>query len=72
MAVLAGGFSAAWSVEADEQEVAVARLKQGVGLLASEAMQGRGPGSAGINQAADWVAEEFAALGLVAPQAASV
>ncbi|MBL6713552.1 MAG: M28 family peptidase [Pirellulales bacterium] len=72
VAVLAGGFSAAWSVEADEQEAAVARLKQGVGLLASEAMQGRGPGSAGINQAADWVAEEFAALGLVAPQAASV
>ena len=40
------------------------RLKEAVGWLAAPEREGRGPGTAGINQAADWVAGQLAGLGL--------
>ena len=46
-----------------------ARLQESVRLLAADEMQGRGPGTAGIDKAAEWVAAQFAALGLAPPVA---
>ncbi len=46
-----------------------ARLQESVRLLAADEMQGRGPGTAGIDKAAEWVAAQFAALGLASPVA---
>ena len=40
--------------------------------LAAPQRDGRGPGTAGINQAADWVAEQFAAIGLPPPPASGL
>jgi hypothetical protein len=40
------------------------RLREAVTWLASPEREGRGPGTAGIEQAADWVAGRLAALGL--------
>jgi len=66
--VVAGCFSESCGDTADTE----ARLRQSVGLLAAEEMQGRGPGTDGIEQAATWVARQFDALGLTAPAAESV
>jgi len=41
-----------------------ARLRESVEWLASPDRDGRGPGTKGIDQAARWVAERFAAIGL--------
>src|SRR3954468_23956743 len=46
------------------QESAVARLRADVTFLASDACEGRGPGTAGIDKAADYVAAAFKAAGL--------
>jgi len=40
------------------------RLRQAVEWLAAPEREGRGPGTAGIDQAADWVAGQFAGIGL--------
>ena len=40
------------------------RLRSSVEWLASPERQGRGPGTAGIDAAAEWVAGQFVALGL--------
>ncbi|MFM8952052.1 MAG: hypothetical protein ACKOOF_03185, partial [Planctomycetaceae bacterium] len=40
------------------------RLREAVTWLASADREGRGPGTAGIDAAADWVARQFATLGL--------
>jgi len=48
-------------------EAAAARLRQAVEWLAAEEREGRGPGTAGIEAAADWVAEQFAEIGLTTP-----
>ena len=41
-----------------------ARLREAVEWLASPEREGRGPGTAGIEQAADWVARRFEEIGL--------
>jgi hypothetical protein len=41
-----------------------ARLKESVGYLASDELEGRGVGTAGLNKAADYLAGEFQKLGL--------
>ena len=41
-----------------------ARLRESVGWLAAPEREGRGPGTAGIGAAADWIAEQFTAAGL--------
>ena len=40
------------------------RLSKSVGYLASDELEGRGPGTKGIDKAADFLAEEFKKLGL--------
>jgi len=45
----------------------VTRLRRAVEWLAAAEREGRGPGTAGIEAAADWVAEQFATLGLTTP-----
>jgi hypothetical protein len=47
-----------------DRESAVARLKTDMTFLASDACEGRGPGTAGIDKAADYVAAAFKAAGL--------
>ncbi len=45
-------------------DATVKRFREAVGWLASPDREGRGPGTAGIDQAADWVARQLATLGL--------
>jgi len=40
------------------------RLRESVGWLAAAEREGRGPGTVGIDQAGEWIAEQFVALGL--------
>src|SRR5438105_8744160 len=47
-----------------DRESAVGRLQADVAFLASDACEGRGPGTAGIDRAADHVAAAFRAAGL--------
>src|SRR5262249_8474200 len=47
-----------------DRESAVARLRADVTFLASDACEGRGPGTAGIDKAADYIAAAFKAAGL--------
>ncbi len=42
-------------------------LQRDVAWLAAPERQGRGPGTAGIDEAAEWIAARFAELGLAAP-----
>ena len=42
----------------------MARFREAVGWLAAPEREGRGPGTTGIDQAADWVAGQLAGLGL--------
>lgn len=59
---IAVGFSAnGW---ADENDPAVARMKKDISFLASDECEGRGPGTKGIDLAADYIAEQFAKAGL--------
>jgi len=48
------------------------RLKDAVEWLAAPEREGRGPGTKGIEQAADWVAEQFNSIGLQAAVFGSV
>src|SRR5438309_10427989 len=60
---LALAFFAALAPALD-RDSAVARLRADVTFLASDACEGRGPGTAGIDKAADYVAAAFRAAGL--------
>ncbi|MFM7293099.1 MAG: hypothetical protein ACKO6B_17970, partial [Planctomycetia bacterium] len=53
----------AWAESADDAAVRD-RLKRAVEWLAAPEREGRGPGTKGIEQAADWVAGQFAEIGL--------
>jgi hypothetical protein len=48
-------------------EAARGRLRAAVEWLAAPEREGRGPGTSGIDQAADWLAAQFATLGLEPP-----
>lgn len=50
--------------ETKAESEAVARAKAAIKLLASNEYEGRGPGTGGIDLAADYIAGEFAKLGL--------
>jgi Peptidase family M28/PDZ domain/PA domain len=60
--ILLVGLAAA--VPALEREPVVARLRADVTFLASDTCEGRGPGTAGIDKAADHIAAAFKAAGL--------
>jgi len=68
-ALLYSGFSSPF-VAADEREADVAasnvegRLLSTIGYLAADAREGRGIGTKGLDQAADYLARQFAAAGL--------
>jgi len=49
---------------AESAAVAEARLKESVGYLASDALEGRGVGTQGLDKAADYIAGQFKQLGL--------
>ena len=55
---------AAPTAEATKESAAVARAKETIKLLASDQFEGRGPGTKGIDLAADYIAGEFQKLGL--------
>jgi len=50
------------------ETVETAALERDVAWLAAPEREGRGPGTAGIEAAAEWLAERFAALGLEVPE----
>lgn len=64
----AGARSTAWLVAAEEKSAdatsSETRLYDSVRYLAGDELEGRGVGSKGLNQAADYLASQFAALGL--------
>jgi len=70
-AVTRGG----WPARAEESAAGAAhdavleRLRQAVTWLAAPEREGRGPGTPGIDAAADWIAAQFAEIGLAAPGA---
>jgi len=51
------------------RDAVLERLRQAVTWLAAPEREGRGPGTPGIDAAADWVAAQFAEIGLAAPVA---
>ncbi len=55
-----------WAVEAEAAAAASAekRLADSTQFLSDDALEGRGVGTAGLDKAADYLAEQFAALGL--------
>ncbi len=55
---------ASLAVSGQELQPSVARLQQDVSYLASDALDGRRTGTAGANDAARYIAKEFARLGL--------
>ena len=55
----------AGAAEAERRE----RLREAVEWLAAPEREGRGPGTPGIDAAADWVAEQFKAIGVRPPEA---
>src|SRR4051812_45680602 len=58
-------FLAALSGRASENTVdSEARLRQSVTFLASDELEGRGIGTSGLDQAADYIAKQFKQLGL--------
>ena len=54
----------ATSGDAGEAAAFRGRMRQAVEWLAAPEREGRGPGTKGIDEAADWVARQFAAVGL--------
>ncbi|MDZ7589077.1 MAG: hypothetical protein U5J78_08100 [Parasphingorhabdus sp.] len=57
-------FALAFSVSVSAQPVTEAELAEHIGLLASDAYQGREPGTVGETQAAAYIAAQWSALGL--------
>lgn len=49
---------------AENAAAAESRLRETASYLASDSLEGRGVGTAGLNQAADYLAEQFSKLGL--------
>jgi hypothetical protein len=65
LAVIALSCVAAPPLAASETEAsAVARLTADVSYLASDELEGRGPGTEGLKKAADYIRDEFQRLGL--------
>jgi len=64
VAAVSGDERPAAAPPARESDESVARLREGVEHLAGPAMEGRGPGTPGIDAAAEWVRERFAEVGL--------
>ena len=62
-ATLAQGHEAG-KAAADDQAGLSERLRSAVEWLAAPEREGRGPGTKGIDQAAEWVAAQLAAAGL--------
>nr|WP_052303671.1 M20/M25/M40 family metallo-hydrolase [Pirellula staleyi] len=64
--VLGGLLAAAgpWTAAAQTTAEIDARLEKSVSYLASDELEGRGLGTAGLDKAADYIAAEFAQLGL--------
>ena len=63
--VVAGTAKSAQAAEnASEARASEKRLYDSVKLLASDELEGRGVGTAGIDRAADYIAQQFQALGL--------
>src|SRR6478736_1716463 len=58
------GFGSAAIQAADSTADSEARLRETVTYLASDELQGRGVGTAGIDKAADYIADQFSRLGL--------
>ncbi|MFM8436402.1 MAG: M28 family peptidase, partial [Planctomycetia bacterium] len=56
--------AAADASHATDRAALEARLREAVTWLAAPEREGRGPGTAGIEQAADWVARQLEAIGL--------
>ncbi len=69
--VAAVAAAAAWGVvraaEPEPPAAAEAALRRDVGWLAAPEREGRGPGTPGIEAAADWVVDRFGRLGLEPP-----
>lgn len=61
--ILALGM-ACGGAQAEDMAAVEARLSASVSYLASDELEGRGVGAAGIDRAAQYIAEQFAALGL--------
>src|SRR5262245_36562209 len=57
-------LSAAFAVRAADNATVIARMTADLTFLASDACEGRGPGTAGIDKAADHIAAAFKAAGL--------
>ena len=55
---------ASWTCAAENAAILM-RVTNDVQYLSSDAMQGRGPGTQGLEEAADRIFEEFRSLGLV-------
>lgn len=64
LVVFAGCFSESCGESPADGSEVLSRLRESVSHLASERMQGRGPGTDGLDQAGDWIAARFAELGL--------
>jgi hypothetical protein len=67
LALVTGGRAAANETQpaaAANDPVVLERLRKDVTWLAAPEREGRGPGTAGITAAADWIAEQFSAAGL--------
>src|SRR5205085_7323708 len=62
--LLLGACAAIAQQPAPESEPSVARLQQHISYLASDALNGRRTGTQGANDAAHYIAGEFARLGL--------
>src|SRR4051794_15027843 len=52
------------ALAAENAAAAETRLRESVGYLASDALEGRGVGTEGLNKAADYIAAQFKQLGL--------
>ncbi|MBI3410672.1 MAG: M28 family peptidase [Planctomycetes bacterium] len=64
LALLLGcAFLFTWTAWANDQEVE-ARMRRDITFLASDECEGRGPGTLGIDKAADYIAAEFRKSGL--------
>jgi hypothetical protein len=64
VAGFAGSVRGAESSATPNPDATEKRFREAVSWLASSEREGRGPGTAGIDQAADWVARQLASLGL--------
>ena len=69
IAVLAGAASAAAGAEERPEAARRERLREAVEWLAAPEREGRGPGTPGIDAAAEWVARQFQAIEVRPPDA---